>query len=55
MPPRDRAAVITRTLRQITSASSIPEKERWLHVENVIRDELDDVRRELIADQRPDA
>ena len=50
----DRATTITRTVRQITSKSSILEAERWLHVENVIRDELDDVRRELIAERRMD-
>jgi len=54
MPPRDRAAVLTTAVIQITSASSIPESEKLLHVENLLRDELDAVRREAIADGRVD-
>jgi hypothetical protein len=57
MPPRDRAAVLTTAVIQITSASSIPESEKLLHVENLLRDELDAARREAIADRDfdPDA
>jgi len=44
MPARDRAAVLTTALIQITSASSIPESDELLHVENLLRDELDAVR-----------
>jgi hypothetical protein len=53
---RDRAALITTAVFQITAASSIPEAERRTHVENLIRDELDEVRRAAIVDRvDPDA
>lgn len=51
---RDRAAVITRTVREITSASSIPETERWFHVEKFLRDEIDAIGRDAMADRRID-
>jgi len=44
MTSRDRAAAIATAVIQITTASSIPETERRLHVENLLRDELDAVR-----------
>ena len=49
---RDRAAVITGMVKQIVAASSLPEAERWRHVEDALRDEFDDARREAIADRR---
>jgi hypothetical protein len=54
MTKLDRAAVITRAIMQITSTSSVPEPERRLHIEALIRDELDDLRREVAADRRDD-
>jgi len=53
-PYRDRAALITTAVIQIAAASSILETERRLHIENLLRDELDAVRREAIADRRVD-
>jgi hypothetical protein len=50
----DRAAIITQTVRQITTASSIPENERWHHVERALRDEIADIVRQTIADRGRD-
>jgi len=54
MTPPDHAAVLATAVFQITAASSIPEAERRLHIENLVREELDEVRREAISDRRVD-
>ena len=54
MTPRDRAAAIATAVIQITTASSIAETERRLHIKNLLRDELDAARREAIAGRRVD-
>lgn len=52
----DRATVVTTAVLQITAASSLAEAERRLHVENLLRDEFDDVKRQAIAERScPDA
>jgi hypothetical protein len=51
----DRATVITTAILRITSASSVAEPQRRLHIERLLRDELDDVRREVAADRRDHA
>jgi hypothetical protein len=50
----DRAAVAAQAVMQITSASSVPKPEQQRHLENLLRDEFDAVRREAVADRRPD-
>jgi hypothetical protein len=54
---RHRAAVLTTAVFQITSASSVPESDRRLQVQILLRDELDAVQREAVNDRRidPDA
>jgi len=47
----DRATLVTSALLQITATSSLSEMERKLHVENLLRDEFDDVKRQAIDDR----
>jgi hypothetical protein len=47
----DRAAVVTTAVMQIIAASSVSEMERKLHVENLLRNEFDDVKRQAIAER----
>jgi len=47
----DRAAIVTTAVMQIIAASSSSEMERRLHVENLLRDEFDDVKRQAIDDR----
>jgi hypothetical protein len=47
----DRATVVTTAVLQITTASSLSEIEQQLHVENLLRDEFDDIKRQAIADR----
>ena len=47
----DRAAVVTTAVMQVSAASSVSEMERRLHVENLLRDEFDDVKRQAIDDR----
>jgi len=49
MPPRDRAAVVATAVIQITTASSMSERERRLHIEKSLRDEFTDIEREAVA------
>jgi hypothetical protein len=51
MPARDRAAVIAIAVFQITTASSLSEAERRLHIENLLRNEFTDLKRQ-IANER---
>ena len=51
--PRDHAAVLTVAVFQITTASSIPDTEQRLQVENLLRDEIEAIRQQAIADRRP--
>jgi hypothetical protein len=48
----DRATIVTGMVREIVTASSIPEADQWLFVEAALRDEFDDARREVVADRR---
>jgi len=47
----DRATVVTTAVLQITTASSLSKAEQKLHVENLLRDEFDDVKHQAIADR----
>jgi len=47
----DRATVVTTAVMQITTASSLSEMEQRLHVENLLRDEFDDIKPQAIADR----
>ena len=46
----DRAAVVTTALLQVILSSSTPQSGLRLHVEELLRDEFDDVKRQAIAD-----
>jgi hypothetical protein len=47
----DRAVRVATAVLQVTAASSLSEMERRLHVENLLRDEFDDVTRQAIGDR----
>lgn len=50
-PHHDRAAAITTAVLQLTAASSVPEIERRLQVENLLRDELAAVEQQIAAER----
>jgi hypothetical protein len=50
----DRAAFVATAVIQIITASSVSEQERQVHVENLLRDEFEEARREAVADRRLD-